>query len=58
MGPRACLGMRFALREIATLLELLLPNYTVDLAAIPTGTLFGISVHPDGPMTATIQRRR
>lgn len=58
LGPRACLGMRFALREITALLELLLPAYTVDLAAAPTGTVFGISVHPDGPMTATIQRRR
>jgi enediyne biosynthesis protein E7 len=57
IGPRACLGMQFTLREIIVLLEHLLPAYTVDLAAMPTGTLFGISVYPDGPMTATIRPR-
>jgi cytochrome P450 len=57
LGPRACLGMQFTLREITVLLEHLLPAYTADLPIIPTGTLFGISVYPDGPMIATIRSK-
>ncbi|MEU5400804.1 cytochrome P450 [Streptomyces sp. NPDC005963] len=57
LGPRACLGMQFTLREIVALLDHLLPTCTPRFATLPTGAIFGISVSPDGPMTAVIHPR-
>ncbi|HEY9373000.1 cytochrome P450 [Streptomyces sp.] len=55
LGPRACLGAQFALREAGVLLERLLPAFVPRLHDRP-GPAFDITVHPDGPVRATIQR--
>ncbi|MFK0255242.1 cytochrome P450 [Streptomyces sp. NPDC090445] len=54
MGPRACLGLQFALRESTVLLERLLPAYTVAFRSTPAGAAYGITVRPDGPTPATL----
>lgn len=54
LGPRACLGLQFALRESTVLLERLLPAHTVAFDTVPTRTSYGITVRPDGPTTATL----
>ncbi|MEV7543094.1 cytochrome P450 [Streptomyces sp. NPDC089915] len=54
VGPRACLGTRFALRESAVLLEALLPSYVPVFASVPRGAAYGITVRPDGPAPATL----
>ncbi|MFI6937250.1 cytochrome P450 [Streptomyces sp. NPDC050287] len=55
IGPRACLGLQFALRESTTLLELLLPAYTLTFHSPPPKTSYGITVRPDGPTPATLE---
>nr|WP_246151163.1 cytochrome P450 [Streptomyces qinzhouensis] len=54
LGPRACLGLQFALRESAVLLERLLPAHTPRFRSVPAGTVYGITVRPDGPTPATL----
>ncbi|MFJ9641861.1 cytochrome P450 [Streptomyces sp. NPDC101206] len=54
LGPRACLGLQFALRESTVLLERLLPAYTVAFRSRPARTAYGITVRPDGPTPATL----
>ncbi|MDJ1135146.1 cytochrome P450 [Streptomyces iconiensis] len=54
IGPRACLGLQFALRESTVLLEHLLPAHTPVFRSTPTKTAYGITVRPDGPTPATL----
>ncbi|MEU6864546.1 cytochrome P450 [Streptomyces sp. NPDC046876] len=54
MGPRACLGLQFALRESTLLLERLLPAHTVAFHSVPERTAYGITVRPDGPAPASL----
>ena len=55
IGPRACLGLQFALRETTVLLEHLLPAHTVVFSSPPTKAQYGITVRPDGPTPATLE---
>jgi cytochrome P450 len=54
IGPRACLGLQFALRESTVLLEHLLPAHTPRFRSTPTGAAYGITVRPDGPTPAVL----
>ncbi|MEH6373208.1 cytochrome P450 [Streptomyces sp. KLMMK] len=58
LGPRACLGAQFALREALTLLEHLLPAYTATPhAAAPADAAFGITISPAATIHITVTRR-
>ncbi|WP_367047784.1 cytochrome P450 [Streptomyces sp. Je 1-332] len=54
IGPRACLGLQFALRESTALLELLLPTHVPRFRSTPKGAVYGITVRPDGPTPAVL----
>ncbi|MFJ9592086.1 cytochrome P450 [Streptomyces virginiae] len=54
LGPRACLGLQFALRESTVLLEHLLPAHVPHFRSIPSGAAYGLTVRPDGPTPATL----
>ncbi|MEU8617500.1 cytochrome P450 [Streptomyces sp. NPDC048623] len=53
-GPRACLGLQFALRESTALLEELLPAPAPRFRSVPERAAFSITVRPDGPTPATL----
>ncbi|MER5481542.1 cytochrome P450 [Streptomyces sp. NPDC002734] len=57
IGPRACLGLQFALRESTVLLEHLLPHRPPAFLSTPARTEYGITVRPEGPAPATLSRR-
>ncbi|MER5932011.1 cytochrome P450 [Streptomyces sp. NPDC002054] len=54
IGPRACLGLQFALRESTVLLEHLLPAHTPRFRSTPAKAAYGLTVRPDGPTPATL----
>ncbi|MEU9252075.1 cytochrome P450 [Streptomyces sp. NPDC048270] len=54
MGARACLGLRFALRESAVLLEHLLPVHVPRFRSVPARAAYGLTVRPDGPAPAVL----
>ncbi|MFF0430671.1 cytochrome P450 [Streptomyces sp. NPDC004327] len=54
VGPRACLGAQFALRETVALLELLLPAHAPRFRSVPERAAYGITVRPDGPTPAVL----
>ncbi|MEU9997214.1 cytochrome P450 [Streptomyces sp. NPDC050848] len=55
IGPRACLGLQFALRESTVLLEHLLPAHVPHFRSTPTGASYGLTVRPDGPAPAALR---
>lgn len=57
IGPRACLGLQFALRESTVLLEHLLPAHVPAFRSVPDGAAYSITVRPDGPTPATLAAR-
>ncbi|MFE5791398.1 cytochrome P450 [Streptomyces sp. NPDC056503] len=58
IGPRACLGLQFALRESTTLLEQLLPGPVPRLLARPERTAYGLTVRPEGSTAAVLAAER
>ncbi|MFD7319759.1 cytochrome P450 [Streptomyces sp. NPDC059875] len=54
IGPRACLGLQFALRESTVLLEHLLPTHVPRFHSTPAKAAYSITVRPDGPTPATL----
>ncbi|MFE2549331.1 cytochrome P450 [Streptomyces sp. NPDC059355] len=54
IGPRACLGLQFALRESTVLLEQLLPAHVPAFRSVPAKAAYSITVRPDGPTPATL----
>ncbi|MEU6237052.1 cytochrome P450 [Kitasatospora sp. NPDC047058] len=56
LGARACLGTQFAVRETTALLELLLPAYRPRFLSTPAGAAYSITVRPDGPAPAVLDR--
>ncbi|MFI8260114.1 cytochrome P450 [Streptomyces sp. NPDC085665] len=54
IGPRACLGLQFALRESTVLLEHLLPAHVPVFRSVPAKAAYSITVRPDGPTPATL----
>ncbi|MBT2481406.1 cytochrome P450 [Streptomyces sp. ISL-94] len=54
IGPRACLGLQFALRESTVLLENLLPAHIPRFRSTPSRAAYSITVRPDGPTSAVL----
>ncbi|MEX3106728.1 cytochrome P450 [Streptomyces sp. ST1015] len=55
LGPRVCLGRQFALLEMETLLEALLPHHVPDFGSPLPGAVFAATLRPRGPLTAVIR---
>ncbi|MFJ3905031.1 cytochrome P450 [Streptomyces sp. NPDC090025] len=58
VGPRACLGLRFALRESTALMEHLLEAPAPTCTAVPERAAYSITMRPEGPVRATLPPRQ
>ncbi|MEU5217339.1 cytochrome P450 [Streptomyces sp. NPDC020807] len=58
IGPRACLGTRFAMREMDVLLGALLPRFAIESTAPAGDPVFGLNLRPAGPFHAVVRERR
>ncbi|WP_326808093.1 cytochrome P450 [Streptomyces sp. NBC_01775] len=56
VGPRACLGQHFSLREMQVLLEALLPHHVPRFTGPQPAPAFAVTLRPEGPLTATLHR--
>lgn len=57
-GPRHCIGMRFAMLELRTVLATILPDWEFELLSNPEPDLRrGITLRPDEPIVARVHRR-
>ena len=57
-GPRHCIGMRFAMLELRTVLSRILPDWEFDLVSNPEPILrSGITLRPDEPIEVRVTRR-
>jgi enediyne biosynthesis protein E7 len=57
IGPRACLGTRFAMREMEVLLGALLGRFTVETTGPASEAVFGVNLRPAGPLHARVRER-
>ncbi|MFI8767625.1 cytochrome P450 [Streptomyces sp. NPDC053792] len=57
IGPRACLGTRFAMREMEELLGALLARFTVEVTEPAGEPVFGLNLRPAGPLHARVRER-
>ncbi|MBD0708033.1 MULTISPECIES: cytochrome P450 [unclassified Streptomyces] len=57
IGPRACLGTRFAMREMEALLGALLERFTVETTAPAGRPVFGVNLRTEGPLHARVRER-
>ena len=56
-GPRACIGQYFSMLEAVMVVAMLLQQYRITTPPGPVKLFTGITLRPQGPVPATIERR-